>query len=371
MSDQKVLMVLIEPTPYLLDLIQQIKSQTTRKIEVLFLASNFTQNWHLLPEENYTILPRSKKSIIKYLFQYTLTKKYQLIFLAGWSHPVSLIIMILAKLRKIPVAVDSDTPLPPNIPFLKKAIKRILYPILFKLPNIFLPGGTRQAKYLQYYGVPNHKIIIEKMTVDIKAIQLYIAQLDTDSRIIKRKKLGIHSDDLVFLFIGRLIERKGILELLEVFSEISHQKVKLLVIGDGPLRTAVAVFAKNNHNTLFAGWLEKEKIIDMYFISDVFILPAHWEPWGLVINEAMAAGKPVITTDQVGCVDDLVIPHKTGLVIKSNCIDDLIAAIHYFINNPEKCVKMSQHALEHISNWTLEDSAKQVLHAWDKISKII
>lgn len=366
MNDKTILMVLIEPTPYLIDLVNQLKIQSSWKIDVLFLSLCITQNWDLSLHEDFFILPKNKKSIIKSIYQYIIKKKYQLIFFAGWSNAIILTMMFLAKLKKIPIAVDSDTPLAPHTSFVKRIIKRIIYPILFKLPTIFLPAGTRQAAYLKHYGAPHHKIIIEKMTVDVQSIQSYIQQLSSKSRNRLRQQIRFNENDFVFLFIGRLIDRKGIIELLDAFSKINSANAKLLVIGDGPLRAMVEKFSEKNNHIHYGGWLEKESIINMYFISDVFILPAHWEPWGLVINEAMAAGKPVITTDQVGCVDDLVIPYKTGLVTKSNCADDLTAAMLYFINNPENAINMSQHALEHISSWTLENEAKQILLGWSQ-----
>ena len=120
-------------------------------------------------------------------------------------------------------------------------------------------------------------------------------------------------------------------------------------------------------NIRYQGWLENERLIDYYFISNVFVLPAHWEPWGLVINEAMAAGKPVIVSDQVGCVDDLVIDGQTGLIVKSQSVNALFDAMNYFYTHLEECQRMSKRALQLISNWTLQDEAKCICAAWSNV----
>lgn len=356
----KILMVYIEPTPYILDLLLTLQSTWHSKIDVLFLQDNFTQQWKLSLPNAYIILPSNKKQKIKSLYLFLIQKKYHCIFLAGWSHPITLTFLMMSKLRRIPVIVDSDTPLLPHTSRLKRILKSFLYPPLFLLPNLFLAGGTRQARYLMHYRVPKRKIILEKMTVDVLAIQKKISQFSNEFRIEMREKLGLSPQDIVFLFVGRLIERKGILEILSTFSEMHRPHAKCILIGDGELRNNVEVAAKHYPNIIYAGWLNQEKIIEYYFICDVVILPAHWEPWGLVINEAMASGKPVIVSNAVGCVDDLVIHNKTGLITQPSCLESLKNSIEYFLNNPEKIQTMSYHAFELISKWTMQDSARQI-----------
>lgn len=359
----KILMVYIEPTPYILDLIHALEKNHPLKIHVMFLNNSITQDWHLILNDRHFILEKNTFSAIKTLYKIIFKEKYNTIFLAGWSHPIMLALLALAKIRRISVIVDSDTPLLPHISRWKRIIKRILYPILFLLPNLFLPGGTRQANYLRHYCVPSKKIILEKMTVDVLGIQKAIQQYSHNMKIELRKKLAISETDFVFLFVGRLIKRKGIAELLEACKKIHYPNMKCIIIGDGPLKSTVIEATKIHNNIVYAGWLNQEEIIKMYFISDVFVLPAQWEPWGLVINEAMAAGKPVIVTDQVGCADDLVMHKKTGLIIKSNSVNELILAMHYFLDHQKQYEAMSHNTLDLISHWTLEDSVKQICMA--------
>ncbi|HLB42256.1 MAG TPA: glycosyltransferase family 4 protein [Gammaproteobacteria bacterium] len=364
MDDKKILMVLIEPTPYILDLLAVLITTWRGKIDIIFLADTFSQDWKLSLEKNYIILSKNPIIIIQKIYRYIVNGNYKVIFLAGWIHPVCWSLLVLAKIFRIPVVVDSDTPLFPFIPLWKRMIKRVVYPYLFKLPRMFLPGGTRQAKYLKHYNVPSKKIMLEKMTVDVTGIQRYIRQLPADSYINLRKRFCFTPNDFIFLFIGRLIERKGIKELLKAFSKIKNNQIKLVIVGDGPLKPYLENVLQSTNNIYYAGRLEKEEIIEMYFISNVFVLPAHWEPWGLVINEAMAAGNPVIVSDQVGCADDLIIPGKTGLIIKNQSVDDLLKAMIYFLENAETYAIMSKNTLDHIANWTLENEAKNICTAW-------
>lgn len=364
---RKVLMIFVEPTPYILDILHTLESSWSGEIDVLFLKENFSQKWHLSLDTHYVILPKKKFACVKLLYQQFFQKKYQLISMAGWSHPWTLISILLAKIFRIPVVVDSDTPILPNITRWKRFIKRLLYPPLFKLPNIFLPSGTRQAYYLKQYGVPDHKIILQKMTVDVVGIQNAIRALSIEYCNNLREKMELSKNDCIFLFSGRLIERKGVREILQAFSDMQHPIAKCIMVGDGPLKSPVEYTSKKMpRRVLYFGWLEKQALLDLYAISDVVILPAYFEPWGLVINEAMAAGKPVIVTDEVGCVDDLVIPEKTGIIIKPRSVNALTNAIIYLTDHVAVRKNMSQHALAHIAHWTLQDEAAQITLAWRK-----
>ena len=359
-----VLIIGIEPTPYVLDLFDLLNEKWNGEIDVLFLKENFTQNWNLTLKKNAIVLKSGFFHFLKKIYQIYFQKNYQLFFLAGWSHPMTISCILLSKLCGIPVVVDTDTPHNPKTISWKRCIKRLIYPILFKLPTVFLASGTRQINYLKSYAVPDKKIILEKMTVDVLGMQRYIAQLPKNKKTVLRNNIGLSNNDFIFLFIGRLIERKGVYELLQSFSAIKDVRAKLVIAGDGPLKSAVEEYAQKNKNIVYVGRLKNTEVTDLYFMSDIFILPAHWEPFGLVINEALAAGKPVIASNQVGCIDDLVIHQKTGLRIKENSVFDLTSAMMYFLNHPEQYEMMSQHSLNQISTWTLEDEVAQIFKAW-------
>ena len=348
-----------------MNLIDVIKKQCPANIDVLFINDNFTQQWKL--ENKHCILDKKSRHFYYLFRQYFVKKKYDLIFLAGWSHPITLFFMFCAKLYRIPIVVDSDTPLLPHTSKWKRVIKKLIYPILFKIPNHFLPGGTRQAKYLEHYFVPKHKITLEKMTVDVVGIQQYYQKLPSYFRMMKRNEWGLTDKNFVFLFIGRLIERKGLVDLIDAFSEIKLLNAKCIIAGDGPLRSTAEAAAKNNPNIIYAGWMESAALLDLYYLADVFVLPAHWEPWGLVINEALAAGKPVIVSDQVGCVDDLVIQSETGKIVPAQDIKALTHCMINFLTNPDKCELYSKNALMLINQWTLENQAKQIFDVWQRL----
>lgn len=365
---QKILMVYVEPTPYIVGLIENIVLVFNGKIDILFLGKNLSQNWNISFDKQWMLFPKSKLRRACFIVRLLLNNKYDMIHLAGWWEPTFLLSIFLAKLFSIPIVIESDTPMPHGTKLWKSAIKRLVYPRLFSLVSLFLPGGARQAKYIEYYGVSSERIIPVQMTVDVTRIKKYAVTLSPEDRQKTREFYSIPDKDIVFLFVGRLVEYKGISDLIAVFNRICHMNVKLLLVGDGPMRQQVEESVQLNNQIRYAGRVSGNDLIKIYHAVDVMVLPSHTEPWGLVVNEAMALGLPVIVSDRVGCIDDLVIHQKTGLIVKAGCIAELQNAIEELTIASEKRASMSNQAVKIIEKWTLENEAEKVCQAWSKFN---
>ena len=129
-----------------------------------------------------------------------------------------------------------------------------------------------------------------------------------------------------FLFVGRLIESKGLDVLLEAFSRL--ETGELWIVGDGPLRGQIESAAAQNSRIRFHGYVEGHALADVYGQADVLVVPSLYEPWGLVVHEALAYGLPVIATNQVGAGDDLIDPGMNGHVVPAGSSSALAEAMH-------------------------------------------
>jgi glycosyltransferase involved in cell wall biosynthesis len=127
-----------------------------------------------------------------------------------------------------------------------------------------------------------------------------------------------------FLFVGQLIPRKGVAELLEAFSQLPEGE--LYVAGDGPLRDLVTQTGESGRVT-YLGHVDRSELQQLYADADVLMLPSRYEVWGLVINEALEHGLPVIATQAVGAVDDLVRGGVNGYVTRTGEVDELREAM--------------------------------------------
>lgn len=359
-------MVFIEPTPYIMDLLEKGFSHIKNQMDIIFLSENLTQQWILKSYSFSFQVVRSRKKIFQLLLDVFIKRKYQLLHLAGWSKPLILFLILMSRFFFLSVTVESDTPLKKNLPLIKKIIKKCLYPILFKFPARFLPGGTRQAKYLSHYGVKNKKIINVQMTVDVEYINNYVNNIDALVREEVRLKNGAINNDIVFLFVGRLLKLKGIQELISAIQLIQDYRVKLWIVGDGYLIDEVQKATQEYKKIKYLSSVGGDDLWSTYHAADVFVLPSDGDNWGLVVNEAMAAGKPVIVSDRVGCVDDLVTHGREGLIIQSRNVNSIFQAVNFMLSNPEKRREMGKHAVERIAHWTLKNEANNMMMAWEK-----
>ena len=366
-SDKKNLMVFIEPTPYILDLLEKGFDNLHETCDVVFLTQNLTQQWDLkLRVEKYLVVT-SKKKILQIYVDTFIKRKYRLLHVAGWSNPFIIFLILMSRLLFIPVVVETDTSLNSSLAVWKKIIKKLVYPILLKFPVFFLPGGTRQTRYLVHYGVNPKKIMNAQMTVDVKYINEYVKKINVTKREKLREKNGAHVDDVIFLFVGRLLDWKGVRELIAAFKITNNDRAKLWIVGDGELNTEVELASKQNKKIRYFGRVSGDYLWNIYHAADVFVVPSYHEPWGLVINEAMAVGLPVIATNNVGCIDDLVENNQQGLIVQSQNVDELLKAMNDMLQNSEKKRLMARNAMDRILGWTLQNEAKNIMSAWKKV----
>lgn len=365
-SNKKIAMIFIEPTPYILDLLEKGFAAYSEKLEIFFLDENVTQHWDIQSRVFSFQVIQSKRQLFRLLSDIFFKKKYKLIHLAGWDRWFTLFLIFTSRLFRVPVVVETDTPLNSNIPKWKKIVKKIFYPFLFKFPVFFLPGGLRQAKYLNYYGVKNKKIIHAQMTVDIEGIKEYVSRLDGSARDRLRKENGCQSDDIIFLFVGRLLDWKGIRELLTAFQLLEDPRAKLWIVGDGALAEEVQQAEKINSQITYFNRVSGDSLWRIYYAADVFVLASYWEPWGLVINEAMAVGKALIVSETLGCLEDLISNAEVGLIIQPKGIHELRDAMCFMLKYPQKITEMKKNALVRIADWTLQNEANNIMVAWKK-----
>lgn len=124
------------------------------------------------------------------------------------------------------------------------------------------------------------------------------------------EKFGLESDDFIILFTGRIIPEKGVLELIQALDYIDNEKVKIIIIGSARFanksctsyeRAVAKEIEKHKEQVIFTGYIPNEELYQYYSLADIAVVPSRWEePAGLVVIEAMAAGKPVITTGSGG-----------------------------------------------------------------------
>lgn len=212
--------------------------------------------------------------------------------------------------NSLPIAVRGDSQLDPNLPFYKKAIKRITYPFFLRKYTAFLYVGSRNRKYLKHFGVSDKKLIFSPHAVDQNFWKA-------------KKELKVH-DKFVFVWVGKMIDKKRPLDVIHAFKEAfgENKKVELCMVGAGELMEK----AKKQSTSIirFLGFKNQTELVDIINESHCLILSSDYrETWGLVVNEAMSCGLPCIVSDACGCSEDMIEDNKTGMVFKFGSVSQL------------------------------------------------
>ena len=147
-------------------------------------------------------------------------------------------------------------------------------------------------------------------------------------------------DRLRFLYCGQLIGRKGVDLLLAAFSQaaVEFPNIELVLVGEGPLGAELrAKIPQSIHSRVrFAGFQPVAELPKFFAAADVFVLPSRHDGWGVVINQAIAAGLPVICSDAVGAAADLVAEKENGHIFPAGNGERLAEAISSFALSPKR-----------------------------------
>lgn len=241
--------------------------------------------------------------------------KPDVLYLTGYYDPAQLVLLAYAKLTGVRVVMQNESTAADNPPGgWRDAVKRLI----LRQCDGFFCFGTMAANYLLGLGVPTRKILMRKNAVDNQAL-LAAYQRARPNRTAEQRRLGLKPKNLIF--VGRLIEVKNLMALLDAFAETRQDNDLtnwgLLFLGDGPLAEPLRQRANELGLTDVVHLLPGRawyRVPDMLAVADALVLPSRSEPWGLVINEAMVCGLPVVVSDRCGCVADLVQHERNGLI---------------------------------------------------------
>jgi glycosyltransferase involved in cell wall biosynthesis len=230
-----------------------------------------------------------------------------------------------------------------NEPSLLRKISLPLVKFIIRHSDAFIAYGTRAKEYLEYLGASSEKVFIAYNTVDTDFFMQRCSQLKAPKSELK-DKIGIKNKKVV-LYVGQLIERKNVKTLIEAYSKLKDKlDVALLIVGDGIQKNELKnlCIEDNINDVFFVGFKQREELPQYYAMSDLFVLPSLQEVWGLVLNEAMASGLPVITTNKVGASVDLIKDGENGYVVESGNTEQLYEVTKKILSDPELEERMGE-----------------------------
>ena len=355
----KVLYLTNIPSPYRVSFFNELGKLCD--LTVLFerrSSDEREESWHDFNFENFQgvflegIKFRKNQAISLGFVQYIKKNNYDHIIVGGYATPTGALLINYLKFKKIPFILNIDGGMiNEKESDLKKSIKKYFV----SSASAWLSPGEVGSKYLEHYGANRNKIFSYPFTT-LKEVDLLNEILDKDEKRELRKQIGLEGNRII-LTVGQFIHRKGFDILINACSQIPSD-TSIYFVGGIPtseyLELKDALQLKNIH---FLGFKSKDEILSFYRAADIFVLPTREDIWGLVINEAMANGLPVVTTDRCVAGLELVKDYDNGFIVPVESVDELSLRINEIINNDELMIKMAESSLQKAKKYTVENMA--------------
>lgn len=291
------------------------------------------------------------------------TRKPDALWIHGWSDPYALAFWKAAAVLRRPLLLRGDTCLcSVEGGRLRRLAHRLYYGARFRRVAAFLAIGKQNRHLYESYGVPRERIFDMPYAVD----NVFFQQRIHEARHMRgtlRSRLAVEPGRPLVLFAGKLIDLKGVPVFLEALRLLmsawpeNAPRPCLLLAGEGERRAVLEARAESSIPgcTRFLGFQNQSELPALYDLCDVFVLPSNREAFGLVVNEAMNAGRPVIASDRVGCWPDLVRPGVNGAVFPAGDARALAEALRPFLLDASLRERAGRASLEIINRWSFEE----------------
>lgn len=234
--------------------------------------------------------------------------------------------------------------------------KHCIHDLLLPHYSAYLAIGSASRDFYRFHRRPDERIFLAPYAIDNDLFSSQAAAR-CPARNGLRAEFGIPAEACAFLFVGKLEEKKHPLDLLHAMAGLFGEECRrahVLVAGDGELMSDCKEFAvANSLPVTFTGFVNQSRLPDVYAAADVMVLPSDaGETWGLVVNEAMASGRPAIVSRSVGCCQDLIVEDETGYAFDVGDIDTLSKQLRRYLSGPGLAEQQGANAAERIRQFS-------------------
>jgi glycosyltransferase involved in cell wall biosynthesis len=324
----------------------------------------------LLDGYKYEFLPRMRESdtlgfakpLNWGIFRRLRKGAFDAVWVFGYAQLFALNAILAANLLRVPVMLRSDSNLYDRVRSKRTlAAKRILASLLRPAIAGVVTIGKANEKYWKHYFGEEFPLTRMPYAVDNEFFRRKALEA-APHREKLRSELGLEAGRPVILFASKLLTRKRCIDLVEAFIRLAPSpgtdpSAYLLIVGDGEERTHLEARIRDSNlsSIRFLGFRNQSELPQFYDLCDVFVLPSIHEPWGLIVNEVMNVGRPVVVTDQVGCQPDLVHDGFNGFVYPAFDVDVLSQCLRRLIDDPALRATMGENSLRIIQQYSFEE----------------
>jgi glycosyltransferase involved in cell wall biosynthesis len=371
---KRIILITNIPNPYRIPLFNELNRQLEKKqikLKIIFGAKGYKRRKFILNINDckfeYRILNslkinfgNSEKTFFTYkgLLKTLRQEQPDKIIIIGFSFG-TLKLWIRSFWNKTPIIIWSGSIITKGRK--DSFLRRIYRKILIRRAYGFIAYGTKAKEYLINLGADPEKIFIAINTVDTSFF--------FEKTLKKRKELKNIFKNKHLTFIGYLVPRKGVKQILKIISLLKQQKKDFIleIIGDGSDREKLEEYTKKNNISEFVSFLgfkQKEELPEYLARSDCFLFQTNFDIWGLVLNEAMAAGVPCISSIHAGATHDLIIEGETGFAMDFSKTEKIVERVNWILDHPDKARIIGENASKFIQqNVSISKSCEGFLQA--------
>jgi len=290
--------------------------------------------------------------------------RFDAVWVFGYHRLACLNAILAAKLLGMPVLLRSDSCLfdrarPQPVLAAKRIFARMLRPAVSCVTAV----GRANKEYWQHYFGSRFPVFTMPYAIDNDLFRNRALQASPQREELRRE-LGLQAGLPVILFASKLQTDKRCSDLLDAYMRLGPEGGEppacLLIVGDGEERPSLEAWVRDKRlsRVHFLGFRNQKELPRFFDLCDVFVLPSSHDAWGLIVNEVMNAGRPVIVTDRVGCYPDLVQNGFNGFVYPALDVDALTRCLRQLIEDPALRSSMGGNSLRVIQQYSFEEDVK-------------
>jgi len=317
----------------------------------------FLKNYSLKPAVAGSFFGLVNFGVVNYL----LKRKPEFIILHGWSYFTHILVLIVAKLLRIKVVLRSESPV--SAEKNKSKLNYLIKKRILGFCDRFLYIGKENKSFYKYMGINESKLFYTPYCVDNDRFLNTRVNFSGETDSI-RLQFNIPLSNKLLLFCGKLIDKKRPLDIVKALEQLKRDDISLIYVGTGDLKYEIEEFIgiHKMSNIYFAGFVNQTELYKYYMSSDIFILPSTFgETWGLVVNEAMLHSLPLIVSDHVGSVADLVKQGVNGYSYACGNIDELKERIELLCClNKKELKSLGAKSFDIIQNYSFKEVLRGV-----------
>ena len=348
---KKVLFITNIPSPYRIDFFNELGKLVD--LTVVFEARRIhgiSFNWNDSDLGFKAVFLSSgeinEKRVDFSILHYIKKKSYDYIFVTNYAYYTEMAALLKIKMRGIPYIMEIDGAVFREESKLKFAFKKLL----ISGARYYFSPSYSSDKVLMHYGAKKDRLVRYPFS-SIKEEMVLEEPVPYDRKEELRRKLEIKEDKVV-ITVGQFIHRKGNDVLLSAIKNIDSN-IGFYFIGGKPTEDYFRLVKKKDENRVhFIDFQSKESLVEYYQAADLFVFPTREDVWGLVVNEAMSQGLPVITT--TGCVAGVELVKENGVLVPVEDEGALTEAIQYCLDDPKHLYDMSKMSIKIIRKYTIE-----------------